>query len=88
MTNYRSVTRTGKYGSIKQHADIDWVYYVQFSLLIDGKQTCFSTTTRTLEDAEKWVETEREAKKIELGYKKRSYKKKTTSNYKKPHDLL
>jgi hypothetical protein len=88
MTRYRAVTRTGKYGSIKQHYDIDFIFYAQFTISYKGEHHCFSTTTRTLDFAEQWIETEREAKKIELGYKKRSYKKKTTSNYKKPHDLL
>jgi predicted Fe-S protein YdhL (DUF1289 family) len=63
MTKYRPVIRTGNFGSIKQHADIDWLYYAQFSISFKKEHHCFSTTTRTLEEAEKWIETERKAQK-------------------------
>lgn len=83
MTRYRAVTRTGKYGSIKQHADIDFIYYAQFCLKINGEPHCFSKTTRTLEEAEQWIENNREKQKIDFGWKPRSYKKKITNNFKK-----
>jgi predicted Fe-S protein YdhL (DUF1289 family) len=63
MTKYRPVIRTCKYGSIKRHADLDWVYYAQFSISYKGERIFFSKTTRTLEEAEQWIETEREAQK-------------------------
>lgn len=50
MTQYRKVVRTTKGGSIKQHYDIDWIFYAS----IEVKGIFYSTTTRTLEEAEKW----------------------------------
>lgn len=52
MTKYRKVERTTKGGSIKQHFDIDWIYYA--SVEVNG--IFYSTTTRTLHEAEEWIE--------------------------------
>lgn len=51
MTNYRQVTRTTKGGTIKQHATLDWVFYAAVSV----QKVWYSTTTRTLEEAEAWI---------------------------------
>ncbi len=59
MTRYRKVERTTKGGSIKQHLDIDWIFYA--SVEINGD--CYNCTTRTLEEAEAWIaETKRNNK--------------------------
>lgn len=50
MTQYRKVVRTTKGGSIKQHYDIDWIFYASIQI----KGVWYSTITKTLEEAEKW----------------------------------
>ena len=48
---FRNVIRTTKGGRIKQHIDIDWIFYASVSV----SNVWFSTTTRTLEEAEEWI---------------------------------
>jgi hypothetical protein len=74
MTKYRPVERTTKGGSIKQHYDIDWIFYAQFSFKVKGEFFCFSTTTRTLEEAEAWIQTEKVKQKTELGHTKKKHR--------------
>lgn len=83
MTRYRVVERTWKHGSIKQHYDIDNIYYCQFGLQIDKIKYSFSTTTKTLEDGIEWLNREREIQKIELGWGRKT---KITNNFKKKHE--
>lgn len=78
MTKYRTVERTTKGGSIKQHYDIDWIFYAQFSFKVKGERIFFSKTTRTLEEAEAWIQTEKEKQKTELGYTKKKHRIKKT----------
>lgn len=68
MTNYRQVVRTTKGGTIKQHAELDWVYYAAVSV----NKVWYSTTTRTLEEAEEWIaKTKAENKQPRKPYPKR-----------------
>jgi hypothetical protein len=51
MTRYRKVERTTKGGSIKQHWDIDWIFYAS----VEMNHEWYSCTTKTLEEAEAWI---------------------------------
>lgn len=71
MTNYRQVVRTTKGGTIKLHAELDWVYYAAVSV----NKIWYSTTTRTLEEAEEWIaKTKAENKQPRKPYPKRQYR--------------
>lgn len=52
MTYYRPVVRTTKRGSIKRHNDIDWIFYAS----VQVNHETYNCTTRTLEEAETWIE--------------------------------
>lgn len=82
MTNFRPVVRTTQGGTIKQHAELDWVYYASVS--VNG--VWYSTTTRTLEEAESWVaatraEHQQPRKPYPPNRRKRKYNNDTTQSY-------
>jgi hypothetical protein len=70
MTRYRAVTRTGKYGSIKQHADIENIFYCTIAHNYEN----YYFTATSLEEGEKWIIQKRtELKSAPASSRKRKY---------------
>lgn len=60
MTRYREVERTTKWGSVKRHWDIDYIFYATIQI----NKKVFYCTTRTLEEAETWIEETKRNNKV------------------------